>query len=98
MFDYESPIKLIETEVNMQFENDMLKAVQQCGVVVDKSELIKALQYDRAQYEKGESDFRERFLQTKMDVLNWLMERQSDGYGTTCGELLEHIYSIAERI
>ena len=60
MFDYESPInafqKQIEMQVERQMENHILKAVSEVGVTVDKEELLKALKYDREQYEKGYQD------------------------------------------
>ena len=56
MFDYESPIKQIVSEMNMEYENGVLKAVQQYGFHVNKEELTKALLYDRGQYEKGYAD------------------------------------------
>ncbi len=34
----------------------------------------------------------EEFHKTKIEVLNWLIKRQSEGYGTTNGELLDYIY------
>lgn len=53
---YESPIEIIYENVQTQFEDAVLKAVQKVGINVDKDELIKALNYDRGQYEKGYSD------------------------------------------
>lgn len=54
---YESPIQLITQEIthNLVAERDkqIYEAVCKTGVIVDKEELIKALQYDRGQYEKG---------------------------------------------
>lgn len=38
------------------------------------------------------ADVIEEFHKTKIDVLNWLIKRQSEGYGTTNGELLDYIY------
>ena len=40
----------------MALDNEILKAVQNVGVNVDKEELLKALQYDRGQYQKGYDD------------------------------------------
>ena len=37
----------------MQLENEIVKAVQNVGINVNKSELFKALFYDRQQYDKG---------------------------------------------
>lgn len=56
MKSYISPIEIIHTELRTQIENDVYKAVQQYGIIVDKDELIKALRYDRAQYEAGYLD------------------------------------------
>ena len=53
---YESPITLIATEVQMKMENDTLQAVRRYGIDVDKDELMKALNYDRGQYDKGYRD------------------------------------------
>lgn len=40
----------------MSFDNDIYKAVQDVGINVNKEELLKALRYDRNQYDKGYSD------------------------------------------
>lgn len=53
---YESPITLINGAFHLNLEDGVYKAVRQTGVVVDKDELIKALKYDRGQYEKGYAD------------------------------------------
>lgn len=53
---YESPIELIRTQMKMTLDNEIFKAVQNVGVNVDKEELLKALQYDRSQYQKRYDD------------------------------------------
>jgi hypothetical protein len=54
---YESMIKMIAGQIQSEIENDlMVKVSQTVGYEVDKDELIKALQYDRNQYEKGYKD------------------------------------------
>lgn len=40
-------------------DGEIIKAVQNVGVDVSKDELIKALQYDRGQYQKGYEDGKE---------------------------------------
>ena len=50
---YESPITMIASQIETKVEGDVLQAVQHYGIEVDKEELIKALQYDREQYNKG---------------------------------------------
>lgn len=53
---YESPIEIFQTQMQMQMDGEILKAVQGVGINVDKEELIKALAYDREQYSKGYKD------------------------------------------
>jgi hypothetical protein len=55
---YESPINIIYGQMQMALENEVFKAVQDVHVEVDRDELIKALQYDRDQYERGFADGR----------------------------------------
>lgn len=53
---YESPIKVIYNDTVEEFENGILKAIQQVDIIVDREELIKALQYDRDSYRRGYKD------------------------------------------
>lgn len=53
---YESPINILHGGFEMQIENDIVKAVQRYGIDVNKEELVKALNYDREQYDKGFND------------------------------------------
>lgn len=55
---YESPIKVIQGELETQLEGEILKAVRRVDVTVDRDELIRALRYDREQYQKGFDDAR----------------------------------------
>lgn len=64
---YESPIKLIETQMKTEIENEIFRAVKSVGVNVDKEELVLALQYDRRQYEKGYADGIEDFIKRLKD-------------------------------
>lgn len=50
---YESPIEVVMGQMRIEQENNIYKAIQDYGVSVDKDELIKALKYDRYQYERG---------------------------------------------
>jgi hypothetical protein len=61
IYEYESPI----TKIARQFSEEMIKNEENClmvavkesvGFDVDKDELLKALNYDREQYNKGYSD------------------------------------------
>lgn len=54
MFD--SPIKIITYGMRKEIDGQIFRAVQNVGVIVDKEESLKALQYDREQYSKGYAD------------------------------------------
>lgn len=53
---YQSPIEVIQSQMDGIVENEIYKAVLRVGVNVDKEELIRALKHDRAQYQKGYED------------------------------------------
>lgn len=58
---YESPINLYMQEIMTTMENERENAItakisESIGCDVDKGELIRALQYDRQQYNKGYAD------------------------------------------
>ena len=57
---YVSPIYMATATQIEQFENDVgeavIKTVRRVGVDVDKEELLRALKYDREQYERGYVD------------------------------------------
>ena len=60
---WESPINAIQSEVMMRYEDGVMKAVRNVGFDVSKEELVKALQYDREQYDKGYKDAIEEFAE-----------------------------------
>lgn len=59
---YESPIMLIveqmtrTTELQKQVEDNLYSIIQRYNISVNREELIKALKYDRGQYELGFQD------------------------------------------
>lgn len=54
---YESPIEVLYGQIQTEIENDLLvKCSQAVEYNINKDELIKALKYDREQYERGYSD------------------------------------------
>ena len=55
---YESPITMFIGQLETQIENDIISVVQRVGVDVDRDELLRALQHDRNQYNKGFNDAR----------------------------------------
>ena len=52
--EYRAPIQVMSTEMTYhQVDDGILKAVWNVGIDVDKDELLRALSYDRDQYDKG---------------------------------------------
>lgn len=62
---YKSPIELIYQGVEMQIERGIVKAVHKQDIIVDKEELIRALEYDRGQYKKGYADAMDSIVRCK---------------------------------
>lgn len=84
-YNYESPItriqnQLLEEMVRKEEDQFMCEVRQAIGYNIDKSELIKALNYDREQYEKGYQDGIS--CATKRKAGQWLIN--SDGYYPYC--------------
>lgn len=83
---YNSPISIYQetqgemlNEIRENFESEIMATVQtKCAININKEELLKALQYDRGQYEKGYQD-------GKMDAHKtgrWIDAREQ------CGEFM----------
>ena len=87
---YESPIEVVFGEIQNKVTEDLeglvYQAVQNVHVNVDKEELIKALQYDRNQYEKGYKDGYEKAIDEFVNLVN-----QCSGYTENC---IEHDLSL----
>ena len=94
---YKSPIKLlcddmmhsIEIKVREHNEMQIMAAVNQV-VSVDKEELIKALNYDRHQYEKGYADAKAEFQRPTSE---WVLDSDNLPVCKECGEVaLQRIF------
>ena len=66
---YESPIEAIYEDVKTQFEDAVITACQRVNILVKKDELLQALKYDRAQYEKGYEDAKKRLKTPAVDAV-----------------------------
>ena len=83
---YESPITLVAKktaeQVAKQQDEMVFRAVQSVVPTVDKDELIRALKYDRGQYEKGYAD-------GKRDAMDELVRCEDCEYFLEEGGVLE---------
>ena len=74
---YESPINAVVNEICSDIQKKEDKYIMECvrnvGINVDKKELLKALSYDRNQYEKGYNDG----INKVCDIINEI-------FGTPC--------------
>lgn len=68
---YESPIEIITGQIKTNYEDEIFRAIQNVGINVDREELLKALEYDRGQYEEG---FREGEKHTMRQIKDLLPE------------------------
>lgn len=80
MVGYDSPIQVIASQIEMTMDGEILKACQRVGVDVNKDELIKALNYDREQYEKGYADRGNKIVPVTLEMDEGHTTRQIKGY------------------
>jgi len=91
---YKSPIEVtsymtdtVVKQARTEMDDAIYTAILNTDIIVDKDELIKAMQYDRGQYQKGYADGIKEFA----DRFRGLFSEYS-GYDTL------HIYEILDRI
>lgn len=48
--------------------------------------------------QQGRADAIEELKGKKDEIIRWLIKRDKEGYGTTNGELLDHILEVAEQL
>lgn len=53
---YDSPIKIVFGQMESQIDGKIMKAIQKINIEIDREELVRALQYDRNQYDRGFAD------------------------------------------
>ena len=79
LMSYESPIKIIERNITKDLEDNVHDVIMSYGIDVNREELLKALNYDRDQYEKGYRD-------GKNDRFNSSVKPFKTGNRWRCGE------------
>lgn len=84
MFEYEPPIQVMAHDIEIQFENGIYKALRDYGISVDKDELIKALKYDREQYDqgyaKGRADGIKEFVEQHKEIMRAFLYSDSTDF------------------
>ena len=93
---YKSPIELMRTQIETDFENQIITAVARTGIHVDKHELIKALQYDRNQYDKGFDDGRKETAKDFIFKVESYLGYNADNETFTKKELLLILVEVAK--
>jgi hypothetical protein len=81
---YKSPIETFQTGIEYQLENDIMNMIQKYGITVDKDELLKALRYDRDQYDKGYADGKVAAIDELIRCKDCIYR---DGTEDTCGNI-----------
>lgn len=83
---YNSIIQAIQGKVECEIENEILKAVRRCDIHVDKDELVKALKYDRDQYNQGYEDAKEKYEKAMEKVIDELIMAIDTCSGLPCAD------------
>ncbi len=82
---YKSPIELVYGSCQTQLEGEVMRAIQNVGVNVDKEELLRALQYDRNQYDEGYQDAMDSIVRCGECALRRAAFVIADIPGLVCG-------------
>jgi hypothetical protein len=94
---YQAPIELLITDIQHQIvkeqDEEIYRAVVHYIPNVDKEELLKALRYDRNQYEKGYADAMNSIVRCK-GCKHW--DEIKHGYGWGCLDKAQHKYAKEE--
>ena len=74
---WDSPIEIIVNQIESAWKEETFRVIQKVcvSINVDRDELIKALQYDRNQYEKGYEDGKKDAAQRWIPVTERLPEK-----------------------
>ena len=98
---YKSPIQIYTDRIieptKSKFDEQCMKAVVNVGIDVDKDELIKALKYDRNQYEKGYQDCTEEHVKVLEKALDIAIDKYTCGYPNMRDKVKNEIMNIAKR-
>lgn len=86
---YESPIDAFIDDVQYTFEDNIVKAVQNVNIKVNKEELLKALEYDRGQYEKGVWDMFELITSVYYGKQYYFLEPSGVVYSRASGKYIK---------
>ncbi len=86
---WESPIDAFIDDVQYTFEDNIVKAIQNVNIKVDKEELLKALEYDRGQYEKGEWDMFELITSAYYGKQYYFLEPSGVVYSRESGKYIK---------
>lgn len=84
---YESPINLIyeqmATNIARKIDKEVIEQTMKVGINVDRDEMIKALKYDRGQYDKGYADGLEagksKWISVEDELPETVIECTADG-------------------
>lgn len=105
---WESPINVMEiqdsfvSEIKEKTEEMVCTEIKRIGIDVNKEELIKALQYDRGQYEKGYSDGYaksiDEFAERLKDLIAKNVEDAESSNDLCCEIYQSEIDEIAEQL
>lgn len=99
---WESPIEVVMGQLRTSFdeglEDERIRAIQEYGITVDKDELIKALQYDRNQYESGfAKGYTKGYEQGVRDYAQRVKKYYTSLSGKTMTAVVKYVLTVIEQ-
>lgn len=93
---YESPVEILYHNTSRKIDDGIYEAIVNVGVNVDKDELIRALQYDRDQYDKGYEDGFKRGAEEFAERLSGDLYKFPSGYKAQLRKMIDNL--VAEMV
>lgn len=96
--EYKSPVQVITNQMQTKLEGQIFEAIQNVGVVVDKEELIKAMNYDRDQYASGFENGYNKAIDDYKQSIETLEKAYKDRNYAAYEQILFFAKKIAEQL
>ena len=99
---WESPIRILQTGIETQIEEDVIKAVMKYGIDIDKDRLLEMLRGDSRSYDMGyatgKREVCERIIERLSKEFNEYSEKSEEELEECCLEMFHHYCDMANGI
>ena len=92
---WESPIRILQTGIETQIEEDVIKAVMKYGIDIDKDRLLEMLRGDSRSYDMGYATGKREVCERIAEKLSEKISLTKDAFSGQIREVVE-LHDIVE--